>query len=477
MGAPRTLLPYQTRWVQDPAPLKIIEKSRRIGISWAEAYDAVMHAGVEGDAGGNVYYQAYAHEMTRTFIDDCAEWAERLQKAAAAVDETLIELDGGDTAQAFRLRLASGHQIVAMTSSPRGFRSKGRPGDRAILDEAAFVDDLPAVLKAVLAFRIWGGTVRVISTHNGSASPFAALLRDVREGRTPGSAHKVTFARAVADGLYRRICAVTGQAWSEAAEAEWVRTTRAEYGADADEELDCVPSAGGGAWLEWSLLRDAEHAEAGDPAGWAGGRTFVGVDIARRQDLWVAAAVELVGDVRWVRELRAERNIPFAEQSAIVAELVTRYRPVRVAVDQTGMGEALVEDWQRAHGRHRVEGVLLTGPRRLDLATALRETLEDHRLRIPPDDDALRRDLHAVRAEAGPTGAPRLVAGRTADGHADRFWALALAVAAAASAPAVYALHRVDSRQRPADEWNARLTALNPRHGGASMRRQPGGLC
>ena len=45
MAAPRTLLSYQARWVGDRAGLKVIEKSRRIGMSWAEAYDAVMHAG------------------------------------------------------------------------------------------------------------------------------------------------------------------------------------------------------------------------------------------------------------------------------------------------------------------------------------------------------------------------------------------------------------------------------------------------
>ena len=74
----------------------------------------------------------------------------------------------------------------------------------------------------------------------------------------------------------------------------------------------------------------------------------------------------------------------------------------------------------------------MTGPRRLDAATALREAVEDRRLRIPAD-DGLRRDLHAVRAEAGPTGAPRLLAERSGtDGHADRFWALALACIAAA---------------------------------------------
>ncbi len=80
----------------------------------------------------------------------------------------------------------------------------------------------------------------------------------------------------------------------------------------------------------------------------------------------------------------------------------------------------------------------MTGPRRLDAATALREAMEDKRLRIPAD-EALRRDLHSVRAEAGPTGAPRLVAERAGtDGHADRFWALALACLSASQASAPF---------------------------------------
>ena len=462
---PRTLLPYQTRWVRDPAPLKVIEKSRRIGISWAEAYDAVMHAGFDG---GDVYYQSYSRDMTRTFVDDCAEWATALQVGADAVGEVLINTEDATAVQAFRLGLASGRQIVAMTSSARGFRSKGRSGDRAVLDEAAFVDDLDAVLKAALAVRMWGGHVRVISTHNGQASAYAALVRDVREGVIPGSVHTVTLRDALQEGLYRRICAVTGQEWSAEAEAGWEAQLRAEYGAHAAEELDCVPAAGQGAWLSWALIRAAEHAEAGDPAKRGDGAIFVGIDIARRRDLWVAAVVEAVGDVRWVRELIVHRDIKFSEQAEVVAGICDRYRPVRVAVDQTGMGEALVEAWRERFGR-RVEGVLMTGPRRLDVATALREAAEDRRLRIPAE-DALRADLHAVRAEAGPAGAPRLVAGRDTDGHADRFWALALACAAAAEPVAVYDLRRIDNHARL--DHRRRLG----RPGALRMRNQVGAL-
>ena len=426
----RTLLPYQDRWVQDPAGLKVIEKSRRIGMSWAESYDSVMHAGF---GAGDVYYQSYARDMTRGFIDDAAEWAHVVQAGASAVGETLIDLDDGSAVQAFRIEFDSGKQIVAMSSSPRGFRSKGRPGDWGVVDEAAFVDNLGEVLKAVLAFRMWGGSVHVLSTHNGEASEFNALVRDVRDGSVPGSLHTVTLRQALDEGLYRRICEVTGARWSLGAEAEWEAGIRAEYGHRAAEELDCIPAAGTGAWLAWALIQAAEDALAGDPEHYEGGLTYIGIDVARRRDLWVAIVLELVGDVLWVREMRAERDITFAEQRTIVAQLVGRYRPVRIAVDQTGMGEAVVEQLQIDYGTLRVEGVVMTAPRRLDIATALREAMEDQRLRIPADDQVLRLDLHAVRVEVGPTGAARLVAERAGtDGHADRFWALALACGAAA---------------------------------------------
>ena len=39
---PPVLLPYQQAWIADEAALKIAEKSRRIGLTWAEAADDVL---------------------------------------------------------------------------------------------------------------------------------------------------------------------------------------------------------------------------------------------------------------------------------------------------------------------------------------------------------------------------------------------------------------------------------------------------
>ena len=451
MSAPRTLLPYQARWVQDDAPLAVIEKSRRIGLSWCEAYADVMHA---GEGKGDVYYQSYSLEMARGFIDDCAEWAELLQMAIEPAGEVLIDFDDGDPIQAFRLRLASGKQILAMTSAPRAFRSKGRPGDRGVVDEAAFVDDLEEVLKAALAFLMWGGKVRVLSTHNGEGNPFAGLVRDIKEGIRPGSLHTVTLSDALAEGLFRRISRVKGEPWSPEAEEAWESEVRAIYRSNAAEELDCTPNAGTGVWLEWALIRAAEHPDAGNPELYGGGQTFIGVDVARRRNLWVASVLERTGAGLWTREMRVEQGISFSEQYAIIQELGGRYRPLRINVDQGGMGEAVVEHLQKEHGT-MVEGVLLQGARRLDVATALREPLEDRRLWLPANQD-LRDDLHSVRAENGPTGQLRLVADDTDKGHADRFWSLALACAAAAdvqTGPPEFETVQTRDTTSGLDEW------------------------
>ena len=75
--------------------------------------------------------------------------------SSGATVATLQNVEASPSAIAFRLPFRSGKQIYAVTSAPRAFRSKGRPGDRAVLDEAAFVDDLGECLKAALAFLTW----------------------------------------------------------------------------------------------------------------------------------------------------------------------------------------------------------------------------------------------------------------------------------------------------------------------------------
>lgn len=212
------------------------------------------------------------------------------------------------------------------------------------------------------------------------------------------------------------------------------------------------------AWLDYELIASCEASDAGARGGYTGGMCFVGVDIAARNDLFVIWVVELVGDVLVTREIIAKRRITFAEQDQLLADVIQRYHVVRVAMDQTGMGEKPVEDAKRRHGEDRVEGVLFSAARKLDLATEMKQRFQDRRVHIPAGDTVLRADLHAISAVTGPTGIRRLVSDGETDGHADRFWALALACGSAVTQYQAYSYRPVPKGTRD-DDRQMKLTA------------------
>ena len=63
------------------------------------------------------------------------------------------------------------------------------------------------------------------------------------------------------------------------------------------------------------------------------------------------------------------------------------------------------------------------------MAYPLRQKFEDKTIRIPDTAD-IRSDLHSVKRTVSISGNVRFIGERNENGHADRFWALALAVEA-----------------------------------------------
>jgi phage FluMu gp28-like protein len=467
------LLRYQQTLLETTSLYQVVicEKSRRIGFTWAIAADAVLTAAAEKSAGGmDVFYIAYEKEMTREFIDTCAAWAKLFDKAVSMVEEFVFDRVGETEILAFRIIFPSGFEIVALSSKPRGLR--GRQG-YVIIDEAAFHDDLAGVMKAALALLMWGGKVLVISTHNGGDNYYNELVEAARSKSKPYGLVSVTFDQALADGLYKRMCLVQGREWSPEAEATWRQGIIDSYGDDADEELFCIPSENAGSWIPPELIRAAAHPDAGKRELFGGGTSFIGNDIARRGDRWVSTALERVGDVLWQRDEKMLHNKTFAEQDEVLDEQAAFFRPLRIAMDQTGMGEKPVEDAKRRHGELRVEGVIFSGDRQLAVATSVKRAFEDHLIRLP-DDPELRADIRKIKRVLGPTGAPRLQTGRDRTGHADRAWALFLAIAAADGTGQPAAGATVDS---PPGTYSGQARAAESPDGilriGALLRRPP----
>lgn len=84
LRTPTVLLPYQIRWQEDDARVKVCEKSRRIGLSWDEASEDALLAASRN--GMDVFYIGYNKDMAQEFISDCADWARHYSKAASEVE-------------------------------------------------------------------------------------------------------------------------------------------------------------------------------------------------------------------------------------------------------------------------------------------------------------------------------------------------------------------------------------------------------
>lgn len=444
------LLPYQRDWAADPSPVKVWEKSRRIGASWGEAADSTLYASQKG--GGekrNVWYIGYNKDMAIEFVGDCGNWARAYNIAASEMEEC-EEIDRVTDAgvvvdekkiQAFRLVLNSGWRITALSSRPSNLR--GKQG-RIILDEAAFHDDLAGLLKAALAMLIWGGQVHVISTHFGDSNPFNVLVQDTRAKKNKYSLHRTTFDDALADGLCRRVFEVLGKTWSEEAQAAWRQEIIDFYGDDADEELFCIPSHGSGVWLTRALIEGcmnpeipvirlkrpdsfaqlADHLRQADIADWCAEEllpllakldplrnSFIGEDFGRTGDLssLIPAQETQTANFRapFVLELR---NIPFQQQEQIFYYICDRLpRFLHGALDARGNGQYLAERAMQRYGASRISQVMLTEQWYRENMPPYKAWFEDRSFEFAKDADII-EDHRFIRVIKGTAKIPE---GRT----------------------------------------------------------------
>lgn len=533
VGLPKVLLGYQGRTVSllESTAVRVlfIEKSRRIGETWALASYAVLRAGRAKDAGGmDAMYISYSQEMTREFIDACAMWARAFAQAAIAQEEFLF--DDTDPAhpdetrqiKAFRIQFASGFEILALSSAPRTLR--GKQG-LVIIDEAAFVDSLKELLKAALANLMWGGQVVVCSTHNGADNEFNDQVQDILGGRSKYSHLKIDFDQALLEGLYERICLVTGREWSPEAEAQWRQDIIDFYGDGADEELFCVPSMGSGAWLTSPLIEArmtltpeeapviridlpldflhrpelerrhlmAPHLDAIKEAldGLDANRQHAfGYDPARKADPAIMSLLSIDKVLRRQAVLTVElRNVPFQEQKEI-ATLILKASPrlCGAAVDATGVGMNLAEDLGRIFGLHTEEtpgglvwSVTLSQNWYNENFPPLKTAFEDANIALTRDAEHA-VDLRLVKIIRGiPSIPPERVGTAGAKRHGDFAVALVLAYFASRMQwheygyqPVTLPMNRFDERPAEGDGWRDRPDQKSGGFRLATLRRSSG---
>ena len=488
------LLGYQQRLLATTAQFRvtIVEKSRRTGATWGVGAQAVLtSASARAEGGMDTLYIGYNLDMAREFIDCCAMWAKAFDEALVegGVAEFLFD-DGPDRAiSAFRVRFASGFEIVALASRPRSLR--GRQGF-VVIDEAAFHDELKELMKAALALLIWGGRVLVISTHNGEDNYYNALVKEARSGTKGYGFVRFDFDDALKDGLYQRVCLRTGETWSVDNEAAWRAGIIREYGDAADEELFCIPSEGSGAWLSGPLIeararpgipvlrltRPAEfthwpaHLREADVEAWCERELlpvlktldpflwhYLGADYGRVSDLSVLWPLAIARTLRRITPFVVEmRRIPFDQQRQVQKYVMARLPRFGASKhDATGLGMSLAENAQQDFGELRCEAVKLTVEWYRDNAQPLKTAFEDDAIDIPADAD-IASDLRLVQVKGGVPFMPALKSGQSKDRHGDAAVALMLAYAATRAVMLAYDYDspRTAREERPDEDEDER---------------------
>ncbi|MEZ5790489.1 MAG: terminase family protein [Nitratireductor sp.] len=375
-------LPYQGRWINDHSRLKLMEKGRQIGVSWATAYATVQRTGVKG-ARHDQWVSSRDDIQARLFLEDCRLWTDSLEIAANDMGEQIIDASAKHTA--YVLRFASGRRIISMSSNPDA--QAGKRGGR-VLDEFALHPDPRKLWSIAYPGITWGGSLEVISTHRGSRNFFNQLIREVREGgnRKKISLHTVTLQTALDEGFLWKLqqslpADDERQEMGEADYFDWVRSGAADE-ESFQQEYMCKPADDDAAFLEYDLIASCEYPQGAPWQAHEDGTLYAGVDIGRKQDLTVLWVVEARRCSLHTRHVEALRKMRKSEQEKVLWPWFEKCR--RVAIDQTGLGIGWTDDAQDRFGtakiRRRDVHPAIEGRTCLSGALALRGAPHPHSL-------------------------------------------------------------------------------------------------
>lgn len=423
-------LPYQWRWITDRSAIKIMEKSRQIGISWATSYDVVRQQSLASTKLDS-WISSRDEIQARLFLQDCKKFSGLLDVVASEVSEKIYKLSESESITAFEMAFANKTVIHSMSSNPDA--QAGKRGTR-VLDEFALHKNPKLLYSIALPGITWGGQMAIVSTHRGKHNFFNKLIEEARDGgnKKRASLHRVSLQDALDQGflwvLQQKLPSTDArQEMGEAEYFDYVRSQCADEESFSQEYM-CVPADESSVFITSDLF-DAVTYGLGE--NWRKpledcGELYAGIDIGHKHDRTTCWVWEKVGNVYFQRELRVLQNAKFSTQEAELYPILSLPNMRRCCIDATGIGAQFAERAQERFGKYRIEAVHFTNSVKADMAYKLRAAFEDRNVRIA-DDREIRADFRSIKKEVTSAGAIRFDAERTESlGHGDRFWGAAL---------------------------------------------------
>lgn len=386
------LYPYQKAFLLSERRFIKVLKARQIGYSYGcLAPKALLRA----LAGRNQLIVSASEYQSQIVLNYVKTHIERL-----GLENTVDDTDSKSIT-------IGGAKITAL---PTNFRTiQGNPGD-VILDEFAWYHNQKRIWEAIVpSITQIGGTITVCSTPFVPGNFFWQLITE-HDGRfTNFESHRITIYDAVDQGM-----ALPGG----------IEELRSLFDGDSWKMLyECEWAEDGSALLGWDMLHGLATVE--ETRFWDG-PVYMGVDVGRVNDRFCIANVGQCDDGTYrLLHLELHKNINFPQMRGLIEQTMRRYNVKRCVIDRTGLGMQLAEDVVNAHpaiaqSKHFSRDV------KEKLALNLLKLCEDKALGLY-NDPVLLSQLHAVKKHATASGI-KYDAQRDETGHADAFWALALAV-------------------------------------------------
>jgi phage FluMu gp28-like protein/transposase-like protein len=384
------LFNYQKEFLNDPSRFRVVLKARQIGFSYVSSLDALLAA----LAGRSQLFLSASEEQALILMRYLDGWAQKLGVDFRRNSE-------------YEKTLNNGAYIKAMAHN---FRTvQGFSGD-VWMDEFAWYPNPKRIYDVFMpSITACGGRLTILSTPFEEQSLFYNIAIDPENRYYMYSRHRVDISRAMRDGLkvddFNVLRDMTdADMWASAYECQFI-----------DDETALLPIALIKSCVEdYKLRLPSENVPI-----------YGGFDVGRVKDRSVLAAIIADNGVNRLVNLEVLVKASFAEQERVLTDFLKTRPLALLKIDKTGIGMATAEKLQTAFSS-RAKGVYFTAATKEALALNLKKHFEDKKI-IIPNDPALIADLHAVKRKAG-TKSFLYDADRNARGHADRFWALALAL-------------------------------------------------
>ena len=464
----KILLDYQKDWVKDDSRWKFGLMARQVGKDFSAGFEGICDC-LEADLQGKRLDWLIAAPSERQSLESLQKWKDWAESFKVAFANEEMSRSGGSESllKSATITFRHGSRVIAVPGKPdtvRGFSAN------VLLTEFAFFEQPDATWRAIvpaITNPLRGvKKVRLITTPNGIGNrAYDIWAKNFRgsAGVSPAPGGVPPRGRSKANGgtpsAATGTVALPGIKWS----CHFVDIHRAaKQGLPVDieelksalddpegwaQEFECQFLDVQATLLPYELIASCESAEATAavaPEFWQGtppSPLVMGIDFGRRHDLTVAWTLRQRGDVQQTVEVLEMERTATPEQ---IERLRPRLRKARrVCVDYTGPGIGLGDFLAKEFGeydpvRHKfgkIELCTFSNTLKLEIFSKLRMTFEKRGVRVPVS-RLIREDLHSLNRVSSPSGQITYRAPHSADGHADRCTALALALRAAGDTPA-----------------------------------------